>query len=70
MREREFRKVRDEVVKEGRRKNRSLRDARVDNHKRRLTRLIETGSGSPPKVGSKPPNYVGVCGGSGDLFKK
>jgi hypothetical protein len=64
------REVRDKEIVEGRRKNRSLRYAGVDDHGRRLTRLIETGSGPPPKVGGKPPNNVGVCGRSRDLYKK
>jgi hypothetical protein len=42
------REVRDEDIKEGRRENRTLRDARVNDHRGGLTRLIKTGSSPPP----------------------
>ena len=53
-------KIRDEEIEERRRENRALRNARVDNHRGRFPRLKETRSRSPTKVGSKPPNNVGV----------
>jgi hypothetical protein len=62
--------VRNEDIEEGRGEDRALRDARVNNQRARFRGVIETGSGPPTKIGSKPPNYVGVDVRVGNLLEE
>jgi hypothetical protein len=42
----------------------------VNDPRWRFARLVKAGSGPPPQIGGKPPNYVGVISGIGELFEK